>query len=636
MPDIPETGWRPPTEYPNLAAARCLAIDTETKDPNLLTKGPGWGRHDGHIVGVSVATDDGHSWYFPMRHEVCPEDNLDPIHTLAWLRDALGNARQPKVGANLLYDVGWLQEEGVHVRGDLVDVQFAEALLDERASVGLDLLGQKYLGLGKESSYLYQWCADYYGGQPNDRQRANIFRSPPSLVGPYAQSDVTIPLAVARKQYPLLDQQNLLQLFSMENRLIPLLVAMRMRGVAVDLAKAEKLGDDLSVVIERKQAELNALAGQDVNVNAPASLAAAFDAMGLAYPRTPKGNPSFVKEWLEAQTHPVARLIVDIRKCIKLGGTFVKSYLLEKNVDSRVHCQFHPLRGDKKGTRSGRFSSSDPNLQNIPARDEELAPLIRGLFVPDYGHRGWRRYDYSQIEYRFLAHYAVGKGSEDIRQRYLRDPNTDYHEATITLIHELTRVILGRKPAKNINFGLIYGMGKPKLVKSLGLSKAEGKELFDAYHVGVPFAKATADATAAEAAELGFITTILGRRSRFDLWEPKGRRNDGKPALPLDRAIHEYGDIKRAFTHKALNRRLQGSSADMMKVSMLQCWEDGVFDATGVPLLTVHDELDFSDPGTPESDAGFAEVKRIMECCMPLRVPVVADEEFGPDWGHVK
>jgi DNA polymerase-1 len=632
MPPIPDTGWLPPRDFPNLRAARVLSVDTETYDPELLERGPGWARGNGHIVGVSIAADDDGRWYFPIRHTVEPEYNLNPDAVLAWLRDALGNPHQPKVGANLVYDLGWLQWEGVEVAGDLVDVQYAEALLAERGEVNIDYLGQKYLGMGKETSYLYQWCADFYGGEVNGKQRANIHRSPPRLAGPYAEMDAVIPMRVAKAQYPLLQREGLLDVLKMENGLIRLMVAMRMAGVTVNIAHAEKMREELLARAAVAQAKLDHLAGQQVEVNKGASIASAFDALGLPYPTTDAGAPSFRKEWLKQQDNPVANLVNEVRKLEKLRGTFLESYILGSHVNGKVYGQFHQLRGDEGGTRSGRFSSSDPNLQNIPARDPELAPLIRGMFTPDAGHKQWRRYDYSQIEYRFLVHFAEGPGADEARAQYHDDPKTDYHEFTRQLIHTLAGMLLDRKPTKNINFGLIYGMGIPKLIRSLGLSKAEGKKLFEAYHKAIPYAHHTMEQCSEEAERTGIITTILGRRSRFELWEPTRYEAGNRIALPYDRAIRTYGSIRRAMCHKALNRKLQGSAADMMKFAMWRCWEDGVFAATGVPRVTVHDELGFSDPGG--RDDAFAHMKHLLETALPIRIPVIADEEVGPDWGH--
>lgn len=637
-PPVPETGWRAPTVFPNLTAATVLSLDTETYDPGLLTSGPGWARGVGHIVGFSVGAKaaDGTigKWYFPIRHEDTPEDNLDPDHCFAWLRDQVGDQR-PKVGANLMYDIGWLAQEEVYVKGPLFDVQHAEALLDERARVGLDVLASKYLNKHKEGSLLYQWCADYYGGQVTDRQRANIYRSPPSLVGPYGESDASLPLEIMEKQWPLLAAEGLLDLFSMECRLIPLLVAMRFAGVAVDLARAEEYYERLGKQVTVLEVSLKDDVGFSMNVNAPDDLARAFDQLGIPYGRTPPSNsfpdgkPSFTADFLSSVKHPFAQKAVDIRQREKLRGTFIKSYILDNHVNGMVYGTFNQLRGEKGGTRSGRFSSDSPNLQNIPIRTE-IGKEIRRLFVKDPGHVAWRKYDYSQIEYRMLAHFATGPGSDELRATYNNDPDIDYHNLVHDLILSMTGIDLIRGHTKNMNFGLIYGLGEPALAGQLGLELSAAKRLFDAYHTGAPFAKATMKATMAEAQSYGVITTILNRKSRFDHWEPAAWGAYGV-ALPYGAAISKYGQIKRAKTHKALNRRLQGSAADLMKKAMLICWEDGIFDEIGVPRLTVHDELDFSDPGG--KDKAFDEMQRVLETAIPLRIPVRADYESGPNWG---
>lgn len=648
MPSIPETGWKAPLQFPDLSRATHMSLDIETYDPDLLDKGPGWARGVGHIVGVSIGAPGHGRWYFPIRHEVCPEENLDPEIVFRWLRETLGNPAQPKIGANIIYDVGWLEYEGCPVRGELVDVQFAEALLDERAKVGLEILAQKYLGEGKTSSILYQWCSDFYGGPPNSDQRKNIYRAPPSLVGPYAESDADLPLRLAPILYRLMESEGVLPVFRMECGLIPLMIKMRIAGVRVDIPKAEEMSAALHAREAIGEAKLSEIAGVKLDANSTgATLAKAFDRLGLKYPRTapsrlhPTGQPSFTKKFLETVDNPISLAIRDLRRLNKLRTVFIDSYILNSHIGGMVYGQFHLLRGDEGGTRSGRLSSSTPNLQNIPIRDQELAKLIRGMFVPDLGHRFWRKYDYSQIEYRFLIHYAVGEGSEEIRRHFNLHPDTDYHEMTLDMVApyagwdvstpELRKI--ARRPIKNINFGLIYGMGVDKLSGDLGLSRKDGKTLFANYHRAVPFAKKTADATSEEAKQSGVITTIMGRKSRFDLWGPTGYNSDAV-GLTLDKAVLAYGRIERAYTHKALNRRLQGSAADLMKKAMWDCWTQGIFDATGVPRLTVHDELDFSDPGG--RDEAFREMNYVMENCIRLKIPVKAELDIGPDWGNCK
>lgn len=671
---IPETGWRAPRDYPNLTAARLLSFDVETWDPELQDHGPGWARGKGHIVGFSVGTEDGYRWYFPIRHTVCPEQNLNPDHALAWLRDTMSNPRQPKAGANLIYDVGWSEHEGVHIAGELIDVQFAEALLDERAAVNLEALSLRYLGIGKESTLLEKWIMDSYA--PSKMfWRAEIYRSPPSLVGPYGEGDADRPLRLLPHLYRALEAEDLLGLFRMECALIPLLVRMRLAGVSVDIPKAERLRDALLEQGKETHKQLEALVGHSVNINASASLARAFDELGIPYPRTapserhPNGQPSFRKEFLDTLEHPVGQLIRDERRMDKLRGTFVEGYVLDGHVNGKVYGSFNPLRGDDSGTVSGRFSGDNPNLQNIPARDPRcvhgkigwnkdnrkwsaekaakegrcpepncptLGNLMRSIFIPDPGHRRWRKYDYSQIEFRFLVHYAVGPGSDDVRTRYNRDPSTDYHKMVQRLIEEATHREWDRRPVKNLNFGIVFGMGEEKAARSTGLNGKDVEEFLHAYHTGAPFVKPTMQWAMDTAETAGLLRTILGRRARFDLWEPRNWKHGAERsvALPLELAVLQYGRVRRAYLHKALNRLLQGSAADMMKAAMFRCWTEGVFDRTGVPRLTVHDELDFSDTG--ECDDAFREMQHIMETAIPLRIPVLAEGDWGPDWGNVE
>lgn len=632
MPPIPDTGWEAPKVFPNLRAAKALSIDVETYDPELKKHGPGWARGKGHICGLAVGTDDGGRWYFPMRHTIEKDHNLDPDHVLAWARDTLCDPSQPKVGANITYDVGWLREEGIRVKGPLYDVQFAEALLDERASVNLDDLGTRYLGEHKTSSLLYEWCSQYYGGRPTEDQRKNIYRAPPRLVGPYAQGDVDLPFRVMEKQWPLLLAQGLMDVFIMECELIPLMIEMRYAGVTVDIGRAERLREQMEDELADIDRQLAVMLGFEVNTNAAESLARAFDSLGIRYGHTEKGAPSFRASFLESVQHPVAQLILKKKKREKLKGTFIEGYILDSHVNGKLYGQFHQLRGDRSGARSGRFSSSNPNLQNIPVRSK-LGKEMRKCFVPDLGHLRWRKHDYSQIEYRALAHYAVGLGSDEVRAQYQRDPRTDYHKMMHGLILDRTGKNLERGEVKNTNFGVVYGMGVAALARRLGLSKSAGRAFLETYHEGAPFVRPTMDATMTEAQKLGYITTLMGRRSRFDLWVPGKYDEDAKP-LPYELAVLRYPNPQRAYLHKALNRRLQGTAADLIKMAMLKCWKGGIFDVTGVPRLTVHDELDFSDPG--DCDDAFAEMIHIMETALPMSVPVMVGDERGPNWGDVE
>lgn len=336
-----DTTWEPVKEFPNLTGAKVLGIDTETYDPSLLESGPGWGRNDGHIVGVSLSTED-KAWYFPMRHIVQKNLNMDPDKVLMYLRDTLGKQRA-YVGANLQYDIGWLNHEGVDVNGDLYDVQFAEALIDDVArSYALEVLGSNYLGAGKESTELYEWAARAYGGKVNGTQRKNIYRCPPSLVGPYAEADASMPIEIMERQYPILNRMGLTDLFRLECKLIPVLIGMRMRGMNIDPDKVEFARIAVQQKIERLQRELEEHAGFKVRVNSPADLARMFDKHDEKYPKTAKDNPSFVKDWLETNSYIGAQYVYDIRRYTKVIGTFLEGAILNKAVNNKVYPSLHP------------------------------------------------------------------------------------------------------------------------------------------------------------------------------------------------------------------------------------------------------------------------------------------------------
>jgi len=636
--EIPNTGWTAPKEFPRLEAAKILSIDTETYDPNLKTKGPGWATGDGHLVGVSVGTDDGHSWYFPMRHEV-GGGNMDPDAVLRWAKAELTRPSQPKIGANLQYDVGWLRHEGVRVQGELRDIQFAEPLLDEhRFTYALDALAKDYLNEGKVDDALYNWCWRAYGGKEGRWQARNIHRAPACLVGPYAESDADLPMRIYALQEKKLESEGLLDLFRMECSLIYMLVDMRMRGVRVDVEGAHRVNEAMKL----KEAEITKQLG-GIDVNSKPDLQRAFNKEGVAYPKTKKGNPSFTKAFLEGCSHPLAQMIIQKRKLAKSRGTFVEGYIIDKAVNGRVHAEFHPLRSDENGTVSGRFSSSGPNLQNIPARDEEMKKLIRGLFLPEEGEQ-WVSIDYSQIEYRLMVHAASGPGSEDARQQYIDHPETDYHKMTQLMVKQLLNREVDRKPIKNINFGKIFGMGKAALKQLLvGLTDAEADAFFDAYDEAVPYAKTTAERASAKAASRGHIFTILKRRARFPQWEPSKYYTDSDKKKILEKdntffdlqnsreeAVEKWGGrVKRARTHKAMNCYTQGSCADIIKKAMVDMHSAGLL----TPLLQVHDELDWSMPLGAAGDEIIVEIKDVMEHAVKLKIPVLADVETGPNWG---
>lgn len=620
---IPDTGWRAPSHFPSLASAHRIAIDLETYDPDLLERGPGV-RRDGYIVGVAVGTDDGFRAYYPLRHTVGAEHNLPESAVFAWLRDELGRSSQAKVGANILYDVDYLAHAGVPVAGRLLDVQVAEPLIDENLpSYSLASLAKRYLNESKVDEDLYRWAAASYGGDATRRAQAgNIWRCPPQLVGPYAEGDVDLPLRILEKQLEVIDRQDLSRIFDLETRLLPLLLAMRQRGVRVDLGAAQRAHEVLSRRIAAATREIGG-----IDVYSRGDLETYCRREGIEYPRTEAGNASFTSAFLESARDPRLQKVVEVRRLTKCRDVFIQGYILDKHVNGRIHCQFHPLRSDEGGTVSGRFSSSDPNLQNIPNRDPELGPLVRSMFVPDEGEV-WARYDQSQIEFRFLAHYGRGDGAEAVRQQYRDDPKVDFHTMTAEMCS------IDRKPAKNINFGLVYGMGEKTMAENLGRPLEDVKPIFAQYHQRLPFVRETYQSVSRAAEQRGWIRTVYGRLRRFDMWEAKRWSADKKLYSSFEEAAAEHGagGVRRAQTNKALNALLQGSAADQIKKAMVDIWESGLCQVLGSPGITVHDEIDWSMPAGSEREQ--VEVRRLMQDAVPLRVPVITDYGVGSNWSE--
>jgi DNA polymerase I-like protein with 3'-5' exonuclease and polymerase domains len=609
----PESDWSIPDVFPQFTEKERIAIDLETYDPHLLTRGPGWATGQGHIVGVGVATAN---WkgYFPMRHE--GGGNLDEAVVLRWLNNTLSSPKREVIFHNSLYDVGWLRREGVDVKGKILDTIFAAPLIDEnRQSYSLDSLGQTYCGEKKDESLL-QDAALAWGINP----KAEMYKLPSKYVGPYGEQDAALTLKLWEKLKIELREHDSESIFEMECKLIPLLLEMRWRGVRVDENKAEEVAERLSKEEQKIQVKIKRKYGSEVQLWANASLQKIFDDNNLWYPKTPTGMASFQRQWLEGHEHKLPRLIVRARKLNKARTTFIDKMIMEHAVNGRIHAEAHPLRNDRGGTVSGRFSYSNPNLQQVPARDPELGTLIRSLFIPEEGCQ-WGSFDYSQQEPRLTVHYANQmqlRGSKDAVIDYT-EKNADFHQIVADMAN------IPRKQAKMINLGLSYGMGKQKLIKELGLDENEAEELFAQYHSKVPFIRGLQDQCARVALDRGYIRTIAGRRCRFDQWEH--RFEDSVP-LPLEEAKEKYGDnLKRSYTYKALNRLIQGSAADMTKLAMLGLWEEGI-----VPHLQVHDEVDISIENTDQAQ----KVVRIMENCIELAVPLVVNVELGRSWGETQ
>ena len=642
-PPIPSTGWLPPSDFPDLSQYKIISIDVETCDPNLRAKGPGFVRGESFVAGLAVGAGD-RRWYFPVRHE--GGGNMDPATVFRWAAAELGRASQPKVGHNLIYDLEALAYEGVEVAGELYDTMLAEPLLDEnKFSYSLASCAQTHLNDSKTDALLYDWLARAYGGQPTrDAQAGRIWQAPASLVGPYGEGDVDLPLRILQAQGKRLKAEGLYDLFLLECSLLPVLLAMRLRGVRVDVAKAEQVSALLKARVKATKKQLHAMCGPGVNVNAPESFVRFLDKEGIPYPRTPKSKaPSITTAWLEKCPHPIGKLILDARKYTKLDNTFLTGYIIDSHVKGRVYGQFHQLRNDTNGTISGRFSSSNPNLENIPKRDEtaieideedwKLGKLIRSCFLPDEDE-DFCADDYSQVEYRGIVHYGTGPSAERCRELYQKDPETDFHN----LVVEWTG--LPRSRAKGINFGKSYGMKAATAARQMGCDIETAKEFIALYDKELPFVEELLTRASKTAEQRGYVTTILGRRARFTLWEVRNWETSKKDgAMAEDKAREKYGNaIRRARCYTALNRIVQGGCADIFKKALSVNWKAGVFaqGALGAPLNLVHDETNTSRRRDKVAVEAHREMLYNMENCVKLSVPLIVSPGVGPNWGETK
>jgi DNA polymerase I-like protein with 3'-5' exonuclease and polymerase domains len=607
----PQTEWLPPTEFPDLSKHDEIAIDLETKDPDLVKMGSGSITKQGDITGVAVAVK-GWSGYYPIAHE--GGGNMDRKKVLKWFQGVLSTPAT-KIFHNAMYDVCWIRALGLSINGKIVDTMIASALVDEnQMRYDLNNCSKRYTGKTKNETDLYAAARDW-----GVDAKAEMYKLPAIYVGAYAEKDAELTLELWRELKKEILHQDIQSIFDLETELFPCLVDMRFLGVRVDVEQAQKLKEELSkeekecLQLVKKETQV------DVQIWAARSIAQVFEKLRLPFDRTEKTNsPSFTKNFLQNHPHPLVKRIARAREINKAHTTFIDT-ILKHSFKGRIHAEINQLRSDNGGTVTGRFSYSNPNLQQIPARNKDLGPRIRSLFIPEEGHT-WGCFDYSQQEPRLVVHYATLQnlyGVDEVLEAY-NTGDADFH----TIVADMAEI--PRSQAKTINLGLFYGMGKNKLQAELGVSKDKAEELFRQYHGKVPFVKQLMDAVMRRAQDSGKIRTLLGRLCRFHLWEPN--QFGIHKALPHDQALLEHGPgIKRAYTYKALNRLIQGSAADMTKKAMINLHKEGI-----IPHIQVHDELDISVNNNADK------IKQIMEDAVSLEVPNKVDYESGPNWGIIK
>ena len=608
-----QTEWNIPTEFPDLRQVDEIAIDLETKDPDLIKKGSGSVIGNGDVIGIAVATNH-YKGYFPIAHE--GGGNMDRKRVLSWLKDVL-EAPSTKVFHNAIYDVCWLKAMGFKINGDIACTMIAAAVTNEnRFRYDLNSLSWHYLGYGKNEAALAEAAAEW-GINP----KSEMYKLPSMHVGAYAERDAEVTLGLWQEMKKEIINQDLEDIFSLESDLFPCLVDMRFKGVRVDIERAHQMKKEFKKAEQELLHKIKGETNIDTQIWAARSVAEVFDMLRLEYPRTEKTEaPSFTKNFLQEHKHPVVNMIAQAREINKAHTTFLDSIISYEH-KGRIHAEINQLRNAGGGTVTGRFSYQNPNLQQIPARNKDLGPKIRSLFIPEEGHT-WGVFDYSQQEPRLVVHYASLyklPSVYDVVDAYNNDANSDFHQTVADMAE------IPRSQAKTINLGLFYGMGKAKLQAELGVTKDKAADLFNTYHAKVPFVKQLMDKASNRAQDRGQIRTLLGRLCRFHLWEPNSFGMH--KAMTHEDALAEHGPgIKRAYTYKALNKLIQGSAADMTKKAMLELYKEGI-----VPHIQIHDELDLSI----ENDAQAKKIIEIMENAVTLEVPNKVDYEFGKNWGEI-
>ena len=638
-----------------------VAVDIETYDPNLKTKGLGAIRNDGFICGIAVATGK-ETAYFPLRHSDIFTDYKRDEKIWSVLNEKIfQNENITKVFHNAMYDVCWIRAvTGMKMKGRIVDTMIAASVVDEnRFKYSLDSLSKDYLNEEKYKYDLQQKTLEWSGGTVKDPM-TNMHKLPASIVKEYAKQDVNLTYKLWNLFNKKIDevlytkedgeQKTCRQIFELETKLFLCLVDMKFKGVRIDVAKAIEFGRHLKKRREQILKAIESLTTVSVDIWAATSIKKLLDHLHIKdYKVTPKSKmPQLPKDYLKTHSNKCLRMIAKAREYDKAANTFIDG-LLEYVHEGRIHADINQIRSDSGGTVTGRFSMSNPNLQQIPAKGF-IGKKMRELFIPEEGCK-WGSFDYSQQEPRIVVHYAIKlglPGTEGLQDEFDKD-DADFHQIVADMAN------ISRKQAKTINLGLFYGMGKIKLQKELGLDQKQARELFNEYHGRVPFVRQLSQELITFAKENRLLFTLYDRFCRFNKWEttnkewnPEINRFNEVPLYTEEQAreafkaemLDKYKENKidvnymdyfdryytPAFTYKALNRLIQGSAADMTKKAMVDLYEKGI-----IPHIQIHDELCISI-----KDHGPEVIIDTMEQTIPLEVKNKVDYESGPNWGTIK
>jgi len=609
--------WTRPS-FPDVKKIQQVAIDLETHDPEIKNLGGGWATNKGFVVGVAISFE-GFDGYFPVRHE--RGGNFSEEEVKKWLVK-LFKEDPIVICHNAVYDLGWLRRWGVECNVTKVyDTLIAAPLVDEnRYSYSLDSLSKDYLGERKQGNLLEE-----FGKEHGFKAIEYMHMVPVEIAGVYAEQDTRLTLKLWEFLRVEIQKQGLTDIFNLETDLLRLLLEMRWKGVRVDLEKAEKTKKFFKSEEEKIYQNIKKETGIDIgssDIYAAASLQKIFDKLGEKYELTEKNKQAKISNTLMRESdNPLIQSISVAREYNKAHTTFIDS-ILKHQVDGRIHAEINQLKGEYGGTVSGRLSMNNPNLQQVPARNEAIGPKIRSLFLPEEGHK-WASLDYSQQEPRLLVHYAQKHGLEGAETliKFFHE-GKDFHQVTAEMAG------ISRKEAKTIGLGLMYGMGIAKLADSLDISPDQAKALKKKYNDNVQFLNNIIVRATRYTEQNGFINTLLGRRCRFELWENKDFYDKRMMSYENAKKTWAWNEMKRAGTYRALNRLIQGSAADQTKKAMVDLWKNlGV-----IPMIQIHDELNVSIA----NETQVKEIKEIMESAVELNVPVKCEVKIGKNWGEAE
>ncbi|WP_129140449.1 DNA polymerase I [Modicisalibacter coralii] len=583
-----------------LAEAETFCFDLETTSLDYM---------EAEIVGIGLALEPGEAAYIPLAHDYldAPEQ-LDRDAVLAALKPLLEDPAKGKIGQNLKYDISVLARYAIRVVGALTDTMLESYVLNSTATRhDMDSLALKYLG---EKTIGFEEVAGKGAKQLTFNQIAL------EQAVPYACEDVDVTLRLHNELRPRIEAEGRLAevLDTLERPMIPVLSRMERTGVALDAARLHAQSQELEGRIRDLEKDAFEIAGREFNLGSPKQLGEIlFDELKIpVLKKTPKGAPSTAEAVLEelALDYPLPKVIIAHRGLTKLKSTYTdKLPQLVNKRTGRIHTSYH-----QAVTATGRLSSSDPNLQNIPIRTEE-GRKIRQAFIARPGYRIVAA-DYSQIELRIMAHLSEDAG---LLEAFAEE--RDIHTATAAEVFGIAPEQVSheqRRSAKAINFGLIYGMSAWGLGKQLHIERNQAQTYIDRYFDRYPGVARFMDSIRAQAAEDGFVETVFGRR------------------LYLPEIKAQNHARRQAAERTAINAPMQGTAADIIKRAMIDVdgWlnpRDGAAEFDAWMVMQVHDELVFEVDETQVE--GFIDtVKRRMQAAAELKVPLVVEAESGANW----